>query len=403
MTSKSKSRLWGRRVIIFAGLFLCGAVIFHYTRGRQIILKVVGPDGEALSGAEIYQCYSVDDGRRSSGYVSDKKGLVHFLPKDEIFRYRWQRKKGVVLYGLYEDKLAGFVDVNIGDLNKEVELKLEPVCQVHGKIKSTELTNLEQEVKMLKEIRRTLKDGLWTNVYVWRGNDRPLLYSSLKGEFEFLLPEGTCKLIAYGGSLITNIHTCNKYEDIEIAAWQKELEINFDLLADRLAHLIGKEAPEMQQIKGWINSKPLKLADLRGKVVLLDFWGTWCGPCVGGIPNLIDLHEKYHDKGLVIIAIHNDSMNSVEELEKEIKKLSKEHRNGKKIPFAVALDGGGDCKIEGTELTTRGATTAAYGIWRWPTMVLIDKEGKVVKEYSCCGGDTEVLEKLLAAGVDNGS
>ncbi|MGA2914745.1 MAG: TlpA disulfide reductase family protein [Sedimentisphaerales bacterium] len=376
MASKNELRLQDRKIIIFAGLslLLCGAVIFYYTLSRQIILKVVGPDGKVLSGIEIYMDYTVQDGRRDSGYVCDKKGLVH-LPKGEVFRDEWERKKGVGLYGLYEDKLAGFVDVNTSDLNKEVELKLTPACRVNGKIKSTELTNLGQEVKMLKE---RLKNGLMPIVYVWRGNDKwqkaRLCYLGQKEEFEFFLPEGTYKLKAYG------FRTDYKYEDIEIAAGQKELEINFDLPADRLAHLIGKEAPELQQIKGWINSEPIKLADLRGKVVLLDFWGIWCGACVEGMPNLIDLHEKYHDKGLVIIAIHTDSMSSVEELEKEIKKLSKENWNGREMPFAVALDGGGKYKVEGARPTVLGATTAAYGINSFPTTVLIDKKGKVVED-----------------------
>jgi len=50
------------------------------------------------------------------------------------------------------------------------------------------------------------------------------------------------------------------------------------------------------------NGGPLTLASLRGKVVLLDFWGEWCGPCVGSMPYLMKLYDKYRDKGLEIIA-----------------------------------------------------------------------------------------------------
>ena len=179
-------------------------------------------------------------------------------------------------------------------------------------------------------------------------------------------------------------------------AGAKEMGADLNLPAERPKDIV-KEAPELQQIKGWINSEPIKLADLRGKVVLLDFWGTWCGPCVGGMPDLMDLYDKYHDKGLVIIGIHDDSMNSVKELEKKIGELSKKNWNGRKIPFAIALDGGGYCRIEGTGKAARGATTAAYGVQSWPTTVLIDKHGKIFSN----GSGTEFfidkwLEKLLA-------
>jgi thiol-disulfide isomerase/thioredoxin len=384
MISTDQSRSKIRIRIIFAGLLLCGAVISYYTWSRQIVLKVVGPDGKALADAKVYEDYSMQDGQRwGKVYTCDGNGLVH-LPKGEVFQYKWQREQGVVLYGLYEDKLAGFVVVKASNLGKKIELKLTPACRVHGRIKSTELTNLGQKVE-------------WTNVYVTYVCD-PWLYnqssscSSRHGMFKFLLPNGKYKLDAYGTRLY------HKQEEVEVKVEQKELKINFDLPADRLGHLIGNQAPELQQIKGWINSEPIKLADLRGKVVLLDFWFTSCGSCVAAMPHLIDLYEKYHDKGLVIIGIHDDSMNSVKELEEKIEQLSKDRWKDRKIPFPVALDGGGECKIEGTQLSTSGATTAAYGINGFPTMVLIDKEGRVVEEYEY---HADVLEKLLAADVDN--
>ena len=294
---------------------------------------------------------------------------------EKIFKYDWQKENGIVLYGLFDNKLAGFLNVTDDDLGKTLEMKLTPACRVYGEIKSTELNNLGQEVNgIVAEINR---------------NNCNLTVLSKKGEFEFILPEGSYKLYVNG------TRTYSSFEDINVAAGQKELEKNFDLPADRLAYLIGKQAPELQKMKGWINSKTIKLADLRGKVVLLDFWGTWCGPCVQVIPELIKLHEKYHDKGLVVIGIHDDSMNSVKDLEKEIEKLSKERWDGRKIPYAIALDGGGKCKIEGTQRTTSGATTAAYGINSFPTMVLIDKQGNVVNDFYP-DANNPLLEELLS-------
>jgi thiol-disulfide isomerase/thioredoxin len=342
---------------------------------KPVILKVVGPEGHALSGAKIYQHYYLREGKQQGGeYACDINGETD-LAGEKIFKYDWQRKNGIVLYGLYEKQLAGFMGISTDDLGKKLEVKLTNACRVYGKIKSTELNNLGQDVNSAV-------------VEIIRYNCNLTVISN-NGEFEFFLPEGSYKMYANG------VRTYSKFEEISIAAGQKELEKDFDLPADRLAYLIGKQAPQLKKMKGWINSKPIKLADLHGKVVLLDFWGTWCGPCVQVIPELITLHEKYHDKGLVIIGIHNDVKNSVKDLEKELKKLSKEQWDGSKIPYALALDDGGTCKIEGTGKTASGATTAAYGIQAFPTMVLIDKQGKVVGDFYPDPNNKQ-LERLLA-------
>ena len=63
-------------------------------------------------------------------------------------------------------------------------------------------------------------------------------------------------------------------------------------------------APEFTGIDGWINSRPLTLAELRGKVVLVDFWTYSCVNCIRTFPHLRDWHDKYSDYGLVIVGVH---------------------------------------------------------------------------------------------------
>jgi len=72
--------------------------------------------------------------------------------------------------------------------------------------------------------------------------------------------------------------------------------------ADPHADLLGKPAPE---IAGdfTLNGKPVKLADLKGKVVLLDFWAVWCGPCIATFPHLKEWNKEYKDKGLEIVGV----------------------------------------------------------------------------------------------------
>jgi len=85
----------------------------------------------------------------------------------------------------------------------------------------------------------------------------------------------------------------------------KSLERNLDD-AKKLNELVGKPAsPLSEHIQAWINGEPLKDEDLKGKVVLLDFWAVWCGPCISTFPHLNEWNEKYKDKGLVIIGLTN--------------------------------------------------------------------------------------------------
>src|SRR5438093_1907890 len=75
-----------------------------------------------------------------------------------------------------------------------------------------------------------------------------------------------------------------------------------------------KKAPEFTQVTGYINTNPLKISDLKGKVVLVHFWTYTCINCIHTIPHLNDWYKKYSDKGFVIASIHTPEF----EFEKDI-------------------------------------------------------------------------------------
>src|SRR6476659_996135 len=68
--------------------------------------------------------------------------------------------------------------------------------------------------------------------------------------------------------------------------------------------LIGKPAPDFPKGATWLNGEPLTWQALRGKVVVLDFWADWCGPCRNALPELSRLHEAREKNGLAIIGVH---------------------------------------------------------------------------------------------------
>ena len=139
----------------------------------------------------------------------------------------------------------------------------------------------------------------------------------------------------------------------------------------RFAELPGSEI-EFQCIL--LDGKKLNIKDFRGKVVLLDFWATWCGPCIMSIPTMKTLYDKYHDKGFELIAYSCD-----EELD-DLKKFEEESPH----PWHVAS------RIMSTEAELTDYSTY-YGIPSIPTFVLIDKTGNVLHVTH---GIQEIAEKL---------
>ena len=196
------------------------------------------------------------------------------------------------------------------------------------------------------------------------------------------------------------ITACLLAEGCTSAGRSAEVEECAGVLVDppeHLARLVGKAAPDFQKIKAWKNSKPLTLAKLRGRYVLLDFWGYWCGPCVRDVPALMAIAQAFPEDKLMVVGIHDDSVGSVKEMDEKLSRAREKIWLGRDIPYPVAIDGGGATKIEGTDVSARGATTAAYGITFFPTAVLIGPDGKVLGRFHAPKLDDKIagLEDVL--------
>lgn len=145
-----------------------------------------------------------------------------------------------------------------------------------------------------------------------------------------------------------------KSEDAQIKSYAEKLAGS----ARRL-QLVGNEI----QVEGTLlNGEPLQWDSYRGKVVLVDYWATWCGPCVAEMPNVLANYAAYRDRGFEVIGISLDD-------EKQVVEQFVEQR---KVPWPIMFSS--DPQAAGWD----HPMAVKYGIMGIPTAILVDQQGKVV-------------------------
>lgn len=164
------------------------------------------------------------------------------------------------------------------------------------------------------------------------------------------------------------------YFEGDVSATEASTPSTSDHLQSALAE--PYPAPRIEGIDAWINSAPLQLNQLKGKVVLIDFWTYSCINCIRTLPYIKDWYQKYHNQGLVIIGIHTPEF----EFEKNLNNVK--HAVVKDgIEYPVALD-------------NKFVTWLNFHNQYWPAHYLIDKSGQVV--YTHFGeGEYDVTENNI--------
>lgn len=201
----------------------------------------------------------------------------------------------------------------------------------------------------LEGLRKTAAD-LGNSLYFFQAADKLITYRIETGRKPLAMETYQTMLAAAGA-------------DLPLEGQRKDA---IQRLRKRERHyvLLGEAAPELVAVDKWFPGTPAKLADLKGKVILIDFWATWCAPCFEAFPSLIEWHNDLADDGLVILGFTRyygrDESRPVDETG-EIAFLER-FKTKQKLPYDFVVG-----KDQSTQIL--------YGATALPTAVLIDRKG----------------------------
>ncbi len=198
----------------------------------------------------------------------------------------------------------------------------------------------------------------------------------------YSLGESFLQRLILDGKFDTAKKACQLFTE---GPFDKDVKAHFASRLERL-NMLGKPAPAIAGRD--IDGQPVSLAEMKGKVVLVEFWASWCPPCLSAIPRLNDLYERYHDKGFEILGVNVDAKregSNPQEIRSTVRSLLIEFL----VSWRVLIDSPG-----GEDLATK------YGVTEIPATFLIDQDGKVARVELTDSALDQAVAKLLGVEAE---
>lgn len=350
------------------------SVKFVDEHGQPVKEVIAGVSSWFSSGNESIKPIDTTGWHYDLGVVTDDHGIANFEDGGD--------REFLCVVGRHpERKLVGLWKIDSKRLETQaekgiVQIKMSPECRVTGKLTCGDLTKLGREVG---------------RAFVRLNHRKQLAFEFTMDDgeelvFHFYVPPGEYELNPFG----RNLHDLDV--PFVVKQGQEELDVGpIEVPATRLALLEGLPAPGLQRIDAWKNGPAPDLETLKGKCVILEFWGYWCGPCVYRMPELFKIYDTYHAQGLEVVAIHCDlgedeeePVDTVAKLDDRLTKIRSELWGGRDLPFPVGIVVGKRTQYH-TSIEVRKALSpivADYGVTIYPTMILIDPKGNIVGRFS---------------------
>ncbi len=344
--------------------------------------RVLTADGQPAVGAVVGTYWRFEVG-------SPRISILQRAVTDAAGRFRLETQfpfghARAVLALSADEQAGGILAVSPADAARgPVEIRLGPMVRVHGSIGSesdqhplklaTTLIMLKGPANIVAAICYSFRaDKL-------KQDPRP---DPASPTCDFRLPPGDYRLNFFEPTEPTSHLT--GAANLTVRADQPDRDLELKPVKLPLTPLAkkGDNLPPPLQIKA-ARGVPadVKLTDLRGKWVVLEFWATWCGPCVGdGLPelmNLADDHPESRDR-FVVLAVHGKGADDFADLDRKLVPIIRDIWNGRDLPFPIVID-------------DDGKTFEAYGIQSIPATFVINPEGKIAP-----GGVDEMLEAFPA-------